>query len=186
MGRHRKILVTGGSGFIGSNFIRYLLKKTKSKIINLDKLTYSGNPENLKDVEQNPRYKFVKGDICDRALVFKLAKGVDAIINFAAESHVDRSIKYPGEFIRTNVFGTQILLDAAKKHKARRFIQVSTDEIYGSIKNGAFDENSPPKPNSPYSASKAAACTRTSCPLRRQICPTVPTRSISGGRPSSP
>lgn len=160
----KRILVTGGAGFIGSNFIRYILrsenrkaKSEKLKIINLDKLTYSGNLENLRDVEKDSRYRFVKGDICDRRLAFKLAKGCDAIINFAAESHVDRSIKDPTEFIGTNVIGAQVLLDAAKKYKIRRFIQISTDEVYGSIPRGHFNENSPLLPNSPYAASKAAA-----------------------------
>ncbi|MCK4463994.1 MAG: dTDP-glucose 4,6-dehydratase [Candidatus Omnitrophica bacterium] len=162
--RFKKILVTGGAGFIGSNFIRYLLnrpktidQRPKTKIINLDKLTYSANPENLKDVEKDPRYKFVKGDICNRKLVFKLAEGCDAIINFAAESHVDRSIKDPTEFIKTNIFGTQILLDAAKKFRIKRYIQISTDEVYGSITKGKFNESNPLWPNSPYAASKAAA-----------------------------
>ena len=153
----RRILVTGGAGFIGSNFIRWLLKNQKPKIINLDKLSYSGNLENLRDVEKNPRYKFVEGDICDRKLVFKLAKVCDGIINFAAESHVDRSIKDSTEFIRTNVFGTQILLDAAKEYKIKRIIHISTDEVYGSIAKGSFNEDSPLEPNSPYAASKAAA-----------------------------
>ncbi len=160
--RFKKILVTGGAGFIGSNFIRYILQvlriKDKGlKLINLDKLTYSGNLENLKDVEKDPRYKFVKGDICDRKLVFELARNCDAIINFAAESHVDRSIKDPTEFIKTNVFGTQILLDAAKKFRIKRYIQISTDEVCGSITKGAFNESSQLRPNSPYAASKAAA-----------------------------
>jgi len=153
----KSILITGGAGFIGSNFIRYILKKSKFKIINLDKLTYSGNLSNLKDLKNNPRYKFVKGDICNKKLVSNLAKGCDGIINFAAESHVDRSIKDATEFIRTNIHGTQVLLDAAKKYGIKRFIQISTDEVYGSIKKGSFNENSPIMPNSPYAASKAAA-----------------------------
>ena len=155
--RFKKILITGGAGFIGSNFIRYILGRSRVKLINLDKLTYSGNLDNLKDVEKDPRYTFVKGDICDKNLVLKLTKGCDAVINFAAESHVDRSIKYPDEFIKTNVFGTQALLEAAKKNKVRRFIQISTDEVYGSIAKGRFSENSLLAPNSPYAASKASA-----------------------------
>ena len=154
---YKRILITGGAGFIGSNFIRYILKSSKSKIINLDKLTYSGNLSNLDDIKSNPRYKFVKGDICDRRLVSELTKDADAIINFAAESHVDRSIKDATEFIRTNIHGTQVLLDAALKHKIKRFIQISSDEIYGSIKKGSFNESSPIAPNSPYAASKASA-----------------------------
>ncbi|MCQ9207553.1 MAG: dTDP-glucose 4,6-dehydratase [Omnitrophica bacterium] len=160
----KKILITGGAGFIGSNFIRYLLRETPHavrstgfKVINLDKLTYSGNKDNLKDIENDPKYTFVKGDICDKRLVWKLARESDAIINFAAESHVDRSIKYPEEFIKTNVLGTQVLLDAAKRSGVKRFIQISTDEVYGSIRKGTFSETSMLLPNSPYAASKAAA-----------------------------
>jgi len=157
-----KILITGGAGFIGSNFVRYMLRRMKderrrTKVVNLDKLTYSGNLENLRDVGKDPRYTFVKGDICDKKLVFKLAKRCDAIINFAAESHVDRSIKDSTAFIKTNVFGTQVLLDAAREYKIKRFIQISTDEVYGSTAKGSFDENSPLLPNSPYAATKAAA-----------------------------
>jgi len=151
------MLITGGAGFIGSNFVKYVLKMSKTKVINLDKLTYSGNLDNLKDVAKNPGYRFVKGDICDKKLVFKLVKECDAIINFAAESHVDRSIKDAKEFVRTNIIGTQVLLDAAKKYKIRRFIHISTDEVYGSTDKGYFSEKSPLMPNSPYAASKAAA-----------------------------
>jgi len=154
--KYKKILVTGGAGFIGSNFIRYLLKKSKIEVINLDKMTYSGNLDNLKDIERNPAYKFVKGDICNKRLVFRLAKGCDAIINFAAETHVDRSIKDSTEFIRTNVFGTKVLLDAVRENKVKRMVQISTDEVYGSIRSGKFVEESPIRPNSPYAASKAA------------------------------
>ena len=165
----KTILITGGAGFIGSNFVRYLLRRTLhvsratlhglpvTKIINLDKLTYSGNRENLKGVEKDPRYTFVKGDICDKSLVFKLAKKCDVIINFAAESHVDRSIKDSTEFVRTNIFGTKILLDAARQYKIKRVIHISTDEVYGSINKGRFSEDSALRPNSPYAATKAAA-----------------------------
>ena len=152
-----KLLVTGGCGFIGSNFIRYMLKKYHSyKIINLDKLTYCGRRENLKDIEKDKRYRFVKGDICDGKIVNKLTKGCDAILNFAASTHVDRSIIDASDFIRTNVHGTQVLLDAARKNKIKKFVNISTDEVYGSIQKGSFNERSLLHPNSPYSASKAA------------------------------
>lgn len=151
-----KILVTGGAGFIGSNFIRYLLAKYPSySVINFDKLTYAGNLENLRDVEDNPRYRFVHDDICDAALVREVARGVDAIINFAAESHVDRSIMAAGEFIRTDVFGTFTLLEAVKELRIARYVQCSTDEVYGSIERGASNETDPLAPSNPYSASKA-------------------------------
>ncbi|MCX5782519.1 MAG: dTDP-glucose 4,6-dehydratase [Elusimicrobia bacterium] len=153
-----KILVTGGAGFIGSNFIRHILKKyPKYWIYNLDKLTYAGNLDNLKDIEKNSRYKFVKGGICDQKVVNKIVPGVEAIINFAAETHVDRSIMFPDSFIKTDVLGTFTLLESAKKYKTKLYIQISTDEVYGSINKGSFNEDSPLKPNSPYSASKAGA-----------------------------
>jgi dTDP-glucose 4,6-dehydratase len=155
-----KILVTGGAGFIGSNFIRYFLQKhPQYHIVNLDKLTYAGNLDNLSEIEDHSHYRFVKGDICDMDLVDSLLKeGVDAILHFAAESHVDRSIYDPGIFVRTNVMGTQVLLESTRKFKIGRFIQVSTDEVYGSWgKEGSADETSPLLPNSPYAASKASA-----------------------------
>jgi len=154
-----RVLVTGGAGFIGSNFIRYALKEHPDwEITNLDKLTYAGNLENLKDVESNTRYHFVKGDITDREAVNNLLKdGFDGIINFAAESHVDRSILDASPFIETNIKGTQILLEGARQYKLGRFVQVSTDEVYGSTEKGKFTEKSPLAPNSPYSAAKAAA-----------------------------
>ncbi|MDD5440508.1 MAG: dTDP-glucose 4,6-dehydratase [Candidatus Omnitrophica bacterium] len=158
--RYKKILITGGAGFIGSNFIRHVMQGAgifKGTIVNLDKLTYSGNRANLRDLEDDRRYTFVKGDICDEKLVARLMKGCDLVINFAAESHVDRSIQDPSAFIRTNIVGTQVLLDAARKYKIKRFIQISTDEVYGSVARGYSDEESPLKPNSPYAASKAAA-----------------------------
>lgn len=153
------LLITGGAGFIGSNFIRYILKHYKGyRVINLDKLTYAGNLENLKDIEKDERYRFVKGDILKAKGKWLKAKGVDAIINFAAESHVDRSIIDSSDFIQTNVVGTQALLDAAREAKIKRYIQISTDEVYGSLgKTGYFTEKTPLSPNSPYSASKAAA-----------------------------
>jgi dTDP-glucose 4,6-dehydratase len=154
------VLVTGGCGFIGSNFIRYLLEKDSSlTVINYDCLTYAGNLENLADVVGNSRYQFVRGDITDRDQVAEVMdQGISAIINFAAESHVDRSIQDSGPFVRTNVLGTQVLLDAARKFKVPRYIQVSTDEVYGSLgASGAFTEDTPLAPNSPYAASKTAA-----------------------------
>jgi len=152
-----KILVTGGCGFIGSNFIRYMFSAHEGiEITNLDKLTYAGNPENLKDVESRAEYRFVKGDICDPKLVDQLISGgFDRVVNFAAESHVDRSITGPREFIETDVFGTFTLLEACRKHGVGRYLQVSTDEVYGSVEDGSFTELSPLAPNSPYSASKA-------------------------------
>lgn len=155
----KRILITGGAGFIGSNFVRYMLDKYNDyKIINLDLLTYCGNLENLNGIENNPNYSFVKGDITDKKLVFDIVKKVDYIVNFAAESHVDRSIEDPEIFIKTNIFGTQNLLNAAKKFKIDKFIQISTDEVYGSLgKEGYFIEDTPLAPNSPYSASKAGA-----------------------------
>lgn len=153
------MLVTGGCGFIGSNFIRHMLARYPYNIINLDKLTYAGNPENLQDIEKDSRYTFVKGDIAevsDLERVFELP--IKMIINFAAESHVDRSIIDPDTFIRTNINGTFQLLEMAKKKGVERFVQISTDEVYGSLgKEGKFREDTPLSPNSPYSASKTSA-----------------------------
>ncbi len=154
----KTFLVTGGAGFIGSNYIRYMLKKYDDiHIINLDKLTYAGNLDNLREIENNPRYEFVKGDICDEEVVNRLVKQADVVVNFAAESHVDRSIGRPDDFIRTDVFGTFVLLEAARNHGVDKFIQISTDEVYGSIEDGSFKETDPLMPSSPYSASKAGA-----------------------------
>lgn len=152
-----KLLVTGGAGFIGSNFIRYILREYPNyEVINLDKLTYAGNLDNLKDIEGSERYEFVKGDICDEKIVDEVVgRGVDAILNYAAESHVDRSIAGPKDFIMTEIIGTYNLLEAAKKHRVEKYVQISTDEVYGSIDEGAFTEEMPYAPNSPYSASKA-------------------------------
>lgn len=153
----KKILITGGCGFIGSNFIRHILNKYEDyNIVNLDKLTYAGNPDNLKDISKNRRYKFIKGDIADVKVVEKAAKGCEVIVNFAAETHVDRSIHGAAEFVRTNVFGTHTLLEMAKKLKVRLVVQISTDEVYGSIAEGSFKETDPLFPNSPYSATKAS------------------------------
>jgi dTDP-glucose 4,6-dehydratase len=155
-----RILVTGGAGFIGSNFIFHILNTyPEYQVINLDALTYAGNLESLKSVQEHPNYSFVHGNIMNVELVDKLvSNGLDAIVNFAAESHVDRSITQPDIFVKTNVLGTQVLLEAAKKHKISRYIQISTDEVYGSLgASGLFTEQTPLAPNSPYSASKAGS-----------------------------
>lgn len=157
----QRILVTGGCGFIGSNFIRHELEAyPELAVVNVDKLTYAGNPANLSDLEVDPRYTFYRGDICDREFIESIlaSEPVDAVINFAAESHVDRSILDSGPFIQTNVVGTQVLLDACRAAEVPRFVQISTDEVYGSLgPEGYFTEETPLAPNSPYSASKAAA-----------------------------
>lgn len=154
----KKLLVTGGAGFIGSNFIRHILGKYPNyKIINLDKLTYAGNLDNLRDAEGNKNYSFVKGDICNGGLVEKLLKSCDVLINFAAATHVDRSIKDAREFIRTNVYGTHSLLEAARRSRLGLYLQISTDEVYGSLPFGYSKEVGPLLPNSPYSATKASA-----------------------------
>ncbi|MBI2971120.1 MAG: dTDP-glucose 4,6-dehydratase [Candidatus Aenigmarchaeota archaeon] len=153
-----KILVTGGCGFIGSHFIRRLLMEgnnDKIKIINMDKLTYAGNPNNLKDVKSDKRYKFIKADICGRRAVEKCMKGTDIIVHFAAETHVDRSIIDAGSFVRTDVLGTCVLLESARKAGVEKFVHISTDEVYGSVEKGRFRENDAVMPNSPYAASKA-------------------------------
>ncbi|MFA5155617.1 MAG: dTDP-glucose 4,6-dehydratase [Patescibacteria group bacterium] len=155
-----KLLVTGGAGFIGSNFIHYWLEHhPDDRIINLDLLTYAGNLDNLKDIENNPHYTFVKGDICDASLVNVLVKGLDLIVHFAAESHVDRSIENSADFVRTNVEGTRTLLEAAKNNGLIRFHHISTDEVYGALalNDAKFTERTPYSPRSPYSASKAAS-----------------------------
>ena len=151
-----KVLVTGGAGFIGSNLVRFLIDNTDWEIIVLDKLTYAGNLENLKGLEENPRFKFVKGDIVERKIVDECMEGVDIVFHLAAESHVDRSILKPQDFIVTNVLGTHVLLESALVHRPELFINVSTDEVYGSIEEGSFKEDSPLSPSSPYSASKAS------------------------------
>jgi dTDP-glucose 4,6-dehydratase len=154
-----KLLITGGCGFIGSNFIRYLINKYPDyEIINLDKLTYAGNEENLLDIKENPRYKFICADIADKESVEKILHDndcIDVIVSFAAESHVDRSIMGADDFIKTNVYGVYVLLEAVKKFSVKKFLQISTDEVYGSIKNGKADESSPLNPGNPYSAAKA-------------------------------
>ena len=157
----RTLLVTGGCGFIGSNFVRQQLETYPDvEIINVDKLTYAGNLENLADIENDSRYCFERGDICDRAFIDGVlaSASVDAVVNFAAESHVDRSILDSGPFIQTNIVGTQVLLDASRKAGIGRYLQVSTDEVYGTLgEDGYFTEDTPLAPNSPYSASKTAA-----------------------------
>ncbi|MFN2340823.1 MAG: dTDP-glucose 4,6-dehydratase [Halanaerobium sp.] len=154
-----KILVTGGAGFIGSNFIHYQLENYDDQIINVDKLSYAGNLDNLKNLESNPNYEFKQLDICEQEKIDQIMhRGIDYIVNFAAESHVDRSIEDPSVFIKTNVEGTQNLLDLALKFGVNKFVQISTDEVYGSLgEKGKFTEDSPLNPSSPYSASKAAA-----------------------------
>jgi dTDP-glucose 4,6-dehydratase len=154
-----RILITGGAGFIGSNFVRYMLNKHGNyQFLNLDKLTYAGNLSSIEDLSNYSNYSFVHGDICDETLVNRLMLDVDAVVNFAAESHVDRSIEDPSIFIKTNVHGTQILLEAARKNNISKFLQVSTDEVYGTLEEtGLFTEKTPLSPNSPYSASKASA-----------------------------
>ena len=162
MAEHKRILLTGGAGFIGSNFVRFVLaNRPEAEIVNLDALTYSGNLENLAGLESHPRYRFVRGDICDLDLVAGLMAECDAVVHMAAESHVDRSILDSRPFVNTNVLGTQTLLDAARRASVGRFVHVSTDEVYGSLPLGRpdlrFTEATPIQPNSPYAASKAAS-----------------------------
>jgi dTDP-glucose 4,6-dehydratase len=155
-----KLLVTGGAGFIGSNFILYMLSKYPDyEIINLDKLTYASNPDNLKEVENDKRYKFIKGDICDSDIVNEAMNEVDLVVHFAAESHVDNSIKEPDVFLQTNILGTHTLLKSALKHNMKRFHHVSTDEVFGELPldGGKFNESTAYDPKSPYSASKASS-----------------------------
>ncbi|MFQ5406129.1 MAG: dTDP-glucose 4,6-dehydratase [Candidatus Micrarchaeia archaeon] len=178
-----KILVTGGMGFIGSNFIRLLLKEENAKIVNYDALTYAGNPENLKDVEKNPNYSFVKGDVCDLSKVRQAMRGCDQVVHFAAESHVDRSIEDSSAFVRTNVLGTQVLLDAAKQEKIEKFLYVSTDEVYGSIEQGKFNETDPLMPRSPYAASKAGGDLLAQSYFVTHKLPVVVTRSSNNFGP---
>jgi len=153
-----RVLVTGGAGFIGSHYVDLRLKKhTRDLVVVLDKLTYAGNPANLAEARRNPRFKFIKGDICNARLVERIVRQhrIDVIVNFAAETHVDRSIMNPEDFARTDVLGTQTLLEVVRKFKIKRFLQISTDEVYGSIEKGGFRETDPLQPSSPYSASKA-------------------------------
>jgi len=183
-----KLLITGGLGFIGSNFIRYVLDKYPDyKIINLDKMTYAGNPENLQDIEKDPHYRFVKGCITNKDLVNEIlsSEKPDAIVHFAAESHVDRSILGAEDFIQTNVIGTRVMLDAAKEHKTERFIYISTDEVYGDIPVEAqkSKEDDAFRPNSPYSVSKAAGDMLARAYFRTHHLPTIVTRSSNNYGP---
>ncbi len=160
MGDNTAILITGGCGFIGSNFIRLLLRSSSgSALINLDKLTYAGNPANLQDLERDPRYRFVHGDVCDRQLLDRIFRqnSIESVVHFAAESHVDRSVTDAAPFVQTNVVGTQALLDAALHNGVTQFIHISTDEVYGSTMHGSFTEEDAFHPSSPYAASKAGS-----------------------------
>jgi len=180
----KSILVTGGAGFIGSNFVRYMVNKYSDyKIVVLDALTYAGNRENLQDLEDKPNYEFHHGNICNWDVVDKLTAKCEVIINFAAETHVDRSILEAGSFIQTDVVGTFTLLEAAKKHKINRYIQISTDEVYGSIEDGSFSETSPLQPNSPYSASKASGDLLVRSYHKTYGLPTLITRSSNNYGP---
>lgn len=153
----KRFVVTGGCGFIGSNFIRRLIRNPQATIINIDKLTYAGNLKNTLDFSDHPRYRFIKGDICDSKLIHRCIKPGDTVIHFAAETHVDRSIDKSDDFLQTNVIGTRVLLEACRNVRIRKFIHISTDEVYGSVLNGAAREDAPLRPNSPYAASKAAS-----------------------------
>src|SRR5580658_579619 len=180
-----KILVTGGAGFIGSNFIRYALENVANcAVVNYDKLTYSGNLANLASIADDPRYSFVRGDICDADAVQAAMRGCDAVVHFAAESHVDRSIYEPSPVIRTNINGTFTLLEVARKLSISRFVQISTDEVYGDIPTAQFaDEKSPLQPSSPYSASKAGADLLVRSYVRTYNFPAVITRSSNNYGP---
>jgi len=180
-----KIVITGGAGFIGSHFIKYLIKKyPRYKIINVDKLTYAGNLRNLKEIKNCKNYRFVGADICDQKLIEKLTKGCDWIVHFAAESHVDRSIKSSNDFVQTNVVGTHVLLDAAVKNHIKRFVHISTDEVYGSRKKGFFKETDNLNPSSPYSASKAASDLLVLSYVKTHKLPAVITRSSNNFGPN--
>jgi len=158
MRRFSRIVVTGGAGFIGSNFVRWMIDRHHElELTVLDKLTYAGNLANLADLTDNRRFRFVRGDIADASLVGKLAKEADAIVNFAAESHVDRSIEAPGDFIQTDIVGTHVLLEAARRHSHQLYLQISTDEVYGNVSTGLSSEDAGLAPRSPYAASKAGA-----------------------------
>jgi len=180
-----KLFVTGGAGFIGSNFIRYVLQsKNNHAIVNYDKLTYAGNLANLHSVAHHPGYRFVKGDICDPIAAEAAMRGCDAVVHFAAESHVDRSIYEPAPVIQTNVTGTFTLLEVARKLAVSRFVHISTDEVYGDIAAGAHaSEDSPLRPSSPYSASKAASDLLVRSYVRTYKFPALVTRSTNNYGP---
>ena len=179
-----RLLVTGGAGFIGSNFIRYTLAEhPEDRIVNLDKLTYAGNPANLADLEHDERYSFVQGDIADAGLVRDVTRGVDAVVNFAAPSHVDRSILDADEFLKTNVLGVRVLLEAVRSLRVERMLHVSTDEVYGSIALGAATEESPLQPSNPYAAAKAGGDLLALAYWKTHAVPVVITRSSNNFGP---
>jgi dTDP-glucose 4,6-dehydratase len=179
-----RLLVTGGAGFIGSNFIRHVLRThPEDSVVNVDKLTYAGNLQNLADVADDPRYRFVHGDICDTDLVRAAARGVDAVVNFAAESHVDRSLLEADAFLRTDVLGVFTLLEAVRELGIPRFVQISTDEVYGSVPSGASRETDPLRPANPYSAAKAGADLLALAYWQSHRIPVVITRSSNNFGP---
>jgi len=182
---HMKILVTGGAGFIGSNFIRYILKNyPEDSVVNFDKLTYAGNLENLKDIEKDKRYSFIKGDICDYEALRKASEGIDAIVHFAAESHVDRSIHSSKEFLDTNIYGTQNVIDVARELKISKYVHVSTDEVYGDVDSpNKSTEQHGIFPSSPYSAAKAASDMLVISAIRTHKVPAMITRGSNNYGP---
>ncbi len=179
-----RLLVTGGAGFIGSNFIRHILRAhPEDSVVNLDKLTYAGNLQNVADVADDPRYRFVHGDVCDSTLVRDTLRGVDAVVNFAAESHVDRSLLEADAFLKTDVFGVFTLLEAVRELGIARFVQISTDEVYGSLATGSARESDPLRPSNPYSAAKAGADLLALAYWRTHRLPVVITRSSNNFGP---
>jgi len=179
-----KLVVTGGAGFIGSNFVRHVLREhPDDRVVNLDKLTYAGNPANLADIARDRRYTFVQGDVCDATLVRDVLRGADAVVNFAAESHVDRSLVEPDAFLRTDVFGVFTLLEAVRALKIPRFLHISTDEVYGSVAQGSSSETDPLRPSNPYSASKAGGDLLALSYWRTHGVPVVITRSSNNFGP---
>ena len=179
-----KLVVTGGAGFIGSNFIRHVLAThAEDSVVNLDKLTYAGNLKNLADVADSPRYRFVPGDVCDGKLVRDVVRGADAVVNFAAESHVDRSLVEPDAFLRTDVFGVFTLLEAVRELKIPRFVHISTDEVYGSLATGSARESDPLRPSNPYSASKAGGDLLALAYWQTHRVPVIVTRSSNNFGP---